>query len=78
MTAPEFDQATLDKLFSAPTFSSAFTNRSAPTPNAGVTPESTETLLKLLKENHKRFHVFFNERVCEVFFHYSSATHDMT
>ncbi|CAE6491865.1 unnamed protein product [Rhizoctonia solani] len=62
MTAPEFDDSLLEKLFPAPTFSSAFTSPSAPTPNAGITPESTATLRRLLIENHKRFHIFFNEK----------------
>jgi hypothetical protein len=63
MVAPDFDDALLEKLFPAPTFSSAFASPSAPTPNAGITPESTATLRRLLKENHKRFHIFFNDRV---------------
>lgn len=63
MTAPDFDQALLDKLYPAPTFSSASTNRAAPTPNAGITPESTEKLCELLKENHQRFHIFVDNRV---------------
>ncbi|EUC54157.1 transmembrane protein, putative [Rhizoctonia solani AG-3 Rhs1AP] len=62
MTAPEFDDALLEKLFPAPTFSSAFTSPSAPTPNAGITPESTAVLRRLLIENHKRFHIFFNDK----------------
>ncbi|KAF8597037.1 hypothetical protein BDV93DRAFT_562709 [Ceratobasidium sp. AG-I] len=62
MTTPDFDEKLLDRLFPAPSFSSAFTSKSAPTPNAGTTPESTETLRKLLKENHRRFHIFFNEK----------------
>lgn len=62
MTPPDFDDALIDKLFPAPTFSSAFTSPSAPTPNAGITPESTATLTRLLKENHKRFHIFFNDK----------------
>ncbi|KAG8769651.1 hypothetical protein FRC12_004828 [Ceratobasidium sp. 428] len=62
MTAPEFDQGLLDKLFPAPSFASAFTNPSAPTPNAGITAESSATLQRLLKENHKRFHIYFNDR----------------
>ncbi|CCO35038.1 hypothetical protein BN14_09151 [Rhizoctonia solani AG-1 IB] len=62
MTAPDFDDALLGRLFPAPTFSSAFTSPSAPTPNAGITPESTATLRRLLIENHKRFHIFFNEK----------------
>ncbi|KAG8706831.1 hypothetical protein FRC09_002178 [Ceratobasidium sp. 395] len=62
MTAPEFDQGLLDKLFPAPSFASAFTSPSAPTPNAGITAESTATLQRLLKENHKRFHIYFNDR----------------
>ncbi|KAG8701175.1 hypothetical protein FRC08_004242, partial [Ceratobasidium sp. 394] len=60
MTPPEFDQDLLDKLFPAPSFASAFTTPSAPTPNAGITPESTAALQRLLKENHQRFHTFFN------------------
>ncbi|QRV93547.1 hypothetical protein RhiJN_21565 [Ceratobasidium sp. AG-Ba] len=62
MTAPAFDQALLDKLFPAPSFASAFTSPYAPTPNAGITPDSTTTLQRLLKENHQRHHVFFNEK----------------
>ncbi|KDN34683.1 hypothetical protein RSAG8_12232, partial [Rhizoctonia solani AG-8 WAC10335] len=62
MTTPDFDDALLEKLFPAPTFSSAFTSPSAPTPNAGITPESTATLRRLLIENHKRFHIFFNDK----------------
>ncbi|KAG8689628.1 hypothetical protein FRC09_012341, partial [Ceratobasidium sp. 395] len=62
MTAPDFDQELLDRLFPAPTFDSVFTSPSAPTPNAGITPESTATLQRLLKENHRRFHVFFNHQ----------------
>jgi hypothetical protein len=68
MTAPEFDQALLDKLFPAPSFSSAFSSPSAPTPNAGITPESTAALQRLLKENHQRFHVFFNEKASPYLF----------
>ncbi|KAG8701174.1 hypothetical protein FRC08_004241 [Ceratobasidium sp. 394] len=62
MAPPEFDQDLLDKLFPAPSFASAFTSPFAPTPNAGITPESTAALQRLLKENHQRFHVFFNDR----------------
>ncbi|CAE6468221.1 unnamed protein product [Rhizoctonia solani] len=62
MSTPDFDDALLERLFPAPTFLSAFTSPSAPTPNAGITPESTATLRRLLIENHKRFHIFFNEK----------------
>ncbi|KAG8743557.1 hypothetical protein FRC11_013852 [Ceratobasidium sp. 423] len=62
MSPPDFDDALLEKLFPAPNFSSAFTSPSAPTPNAGITPESTATLRRLLIENHKRFHIFFNDK----------------
>ncbi|KAF8671484.1 hypothetical protein RHS04_08372 [Rhizoctonia solani] len=62
MTTPDFDDSLVERLFPAPTFASAFTSPSAPTPNAGVTPESTATLRRLLIENHKRFHIFFNDR----------------
>ncbi|CAE6495743.1 unnamed protein product [Rhizoctonia solani] len=62
MTAPTFDDALVEGLFPTPTFAAGFTNPAVPTPNAGVTPESTAALKRLLIENHKRFHVFFNER----------------
>ncbi|ELU38606.1 hypothetical protein AG1IA_07374 [Rhizoctonia solani AG-1 IA] len=62
MTTPDFDDSLVERLFPAPTFASAFTSPSAPTPNAGVTPESTATLRRLLIENHKRFHIFFNDK----------------
>ncbi|KAJ1299799.1 hypothetical protein OPQ81_000698 [Rhizoctonia solani] len=62
MSPPDFDEALLERLFPAPTFSSAFTSPSAPTPNAGITPESTAALRRLLIENHKRFHIFFNDK----------------
>ncbi|CUA72972.1 Oxidoreductase AflY [Rhizoctonia solani] len=59
MTAPKFDDALVDSLFPAPNFAAAFTNPAVPAPNAGITPESTAALRRLLIENHKRFHVFF-------------------
>ncbi|CAE6420615.1 unnamed protein product [Rhizoctonia solani] len=62
MTTPSFDDALVESLFPAPNFAAAFTNPAAPTPNAGITPESTAALRRLLIENHKRFHVFFNDR----------------
>ncbi|CAE6455482.1 unnamed protein product [Rhizoctonia solani] len=62
MTAPSFDDTFVDSLFPAPNFAAAFTNPAVPTPNAGITPESTAALRRLLIENHKRFHVFFNDR----------------
>ncbi|KAJ1299807.1 hypothetical protein OPQ81_000706 [Rhizoctonia solani] len=62
MTSPAFDDALVESLFPAPTFTAAFVNPAVPTPNAGITPESTAALRRLLIENHKRFHVFFNDR----------------
>ncbi|KAB5591157.1 Oxidoreductase AflY [Ceratobasidium theobromae] len=61
MTAPDFDDVLLEGLFPAPTFSPASDSPSAPKPNPGITPESTAALRRLLVENHKRFHVFFND-----------------
>lgn len=63
MTAPDFDDVLLEGLFPAPTFSPASDSPSAPKPNPGITPESTAALRRLLVENHKRFHVFFNDMV---------------
>jgi hypothetical protein len=34
----------------------------APTPLPGINYESTSSLLKALKDNHKRWHVFFNDK----------------
>ena len=34
----------------------------APIRHAGVSPESTEAVLADLKENHTRWHIFFNEK----------------
>lgn len=62
MNAPIFDDALVDSLFSAPSSAVASTNPAAPWPNAGTTPDSSATLRRLLIENHKRFHVFFNDR----------------
>ena len=33
-----------------------------PTRHAGWSPESTEAVLTNLKENHTRWHIFFNEK----------------
>lgn len=62
MTAPTFDDALVESLFPAPSFPAAFTHPAVPTPNAGITAESTAALRRLLIENHKRFHIFFNNR----------------
>ncbi|CAE7123720.1 unnamed protein product [Rhizoctonia solani] len=62
MTAPKFDDSLVDSLFPAPNFAAAFTGPAVPTPNAGITPESTAALRRLLIENHKRFHIFFNDK----------------
>ncbi|KAG8681544.1 hypothetical protein FRC11_000991, partial [Ceratobasidium sp. 423] len=62
MTTPTFDDSLVESLFPTATFPTAFTNPTIPTPNAGITAESTTALRRLLIENHKRFHVFFNNR----------------
>ncbi|KAF8598623.1 hypothetical protein BDV93DRAFT_450779 [Ceratobasidium sp. AG-I] len=72
MAAPLIDQDTLGRLFPASSSPVDFTNRPAPTPSAGITPKSTETLRELLKADHQRFHAFFNEKV---WFHNHMAHH---
>ena len=52
---------TLDELFpipSAPTVADAF----RPAYHPGHSADSAKSLVKLLKENHERFHIFFNNR----------------
>ena len=49
----------LDKLF--PIATQGGTSFS-PTQNPGVSLESAKALSHLLKENHERFHIFFNDR----------------
>lgn len=34
----------------------------APSPLAGVTYQSSEALVKLLKDNHVKWHIFFNDK----------------
>ncbi|KAI0367929.1 hypothetical protein BV20DRAFT_949395 [Pilatotrama ljubarskyi] len=59
----------LDKLYPIPSHApSAQSPRRLP----GATPESTEALLKTLKDNHFRWHIFFNEK----HFH-NHATHHL-
>lgn len=57
--APEFDHAKLDKLYTTPSHSPS---AQAPTRFSGVTPESTATLLETLRDNHVKWHIFFNEK----------------
>ncbi|KDN46735.1 hypothetical protein RSAG8_04115, partial [Rhizoctonia solani AG-8 WAC10335] len=61
MTAPTFDDALVEDLFPAPSLA-RFTNPAVPKSHPGITPESTAALRRLLIENHKRFHVYFNEK----------------
>ncbi|KAH9849119.1 hypothetical protein C2E23DRAFT_862163 [Lenzites betulinus] len=57
--APSFDQAKLDKLYPIPSHAPV---AQAPRRFPGVTPESTATLLDTLKDNHVKWHIFFNEK----------------
>lgn len=50
---------TLDALFPAPFQSgSSF----SPTQNPGVTAEAGDALVRLLKDNHEKYHIYFNDR----------------
>ncbi|KAH7323331.1 hypothetical protein B0J17DRAFT_604787 [Rhizoctonia solani] len=60
MIPPDFNDALLEKLFPAPSLSTLKTGPDAAL-SAGITPESTAELRRLLIEGHKRFHVFFVE-----------------
>ncbi|CAE6495734.1 unnamed protein product [Rhizoctonia solani] len=62
MTAPTFDDSLVESLFPAPSFAAEFASPAAPVPKPypGITPESTVALRRLLIENHKRFHVYFD------------------
>ncbi|CAE6468158.1 unnamed protein product [Rhizoctonia solani] len=60
MAAPVFDNALVDTLFPAPSFFGSFASPMSSKLYPGITPESTNTLRRLLVENHKRFHVFFD------------------
>ncbi|KAG5634320.1 hypothetical protein H0H81_002425 [Sphagnurus paluster] len=48
---------TLDDLFPAP---SGRLSRTAPNTLPGITPQSTEALRQILKDSHRRWHVFFD------------------
>ncbi len=57
--APEFDHVKLNKLYTIPSHSpSALAPKWCP----GVTPESTALLLETLRDNHVKWHMFFNEK----------------
>lgn len=51
-------QEQLDALFPTP---SPSPSGIAPTRLPGYDCQTTETLLELLKDNHKRYHIFFND-----------------
>ncbi|EJD01363.1 uncharacterized protein FOMMEDRAFT_111131 [Fomitiporia mediterranea MF3/22] len=53
-------EKTLDALFPLPTPPTVVGY--APTHFPGFTSDSAKSLVKLLKENHERFHIFFNEK----------------
>ncbi|KAF8748601.1 hypothetical protein RHS01_10716 [Rhizoctonia solani] len=48
MATLDFDDSLVERLFPAPIFASTYTSSSAPTPNAGITPDSTAALRRLL------------------------------
>ncbi|KAF8903483.1 hypothetical protein CPB84DRAFT_1678024 [Gymnopilus junonius] len=50
------------KLFPPPEYQNVVKNPLAPRTWPGVTPDSTKTLQAILTDNHKRWHVFFNDR----------------
>lgn len=49
----------LDTLFPLPSLPPSALS---PIPGPGVTRESAEALVRLLKENHTRFHCYFNDK----------------
>ena len=51
--------STLDFLFPTP---SAPPSPLSPSHGSGISPQSTGALQKVLKDNHERWHIFFNER----------------
>ncbi|CAE6470656.1 unnamed protein product [Rhizoctonia solani] len=62
MNSPIFDDALVDSMFPVSSFAGVSINQAAPWSSAGITPESIAALRRLLLENHKRFHVFFNDK----------------
>jgi len=52
-------QPSLDSLFPTP---STPPSLSAPARWSGITPQTVEVLRKVLKDNHERWHIFFNDR----------------
>lgn len=57
--APTFDESKLDRLYPIPAHAPS---AQAPRRFPGVTPESTATLLETLRDNHVKWHIFFNEK----------------
>lgn len=53
------DEKTLDALFPLPVTSD---QPYAPVLSPGQSADSAKALVETLKENHRRFHIFFNER----------------
>ena len=51
--------ADLDALFPIPPADPPFP--ASPSKNPGYSAESTQTVLECLKDNHKRWHIFFND-----------------
>jgi hypothetical protein len=47
-----------DFLFPTPTLPP---NLAAPARLSGITPQTVETLKKVLKDNHEHWHIFFND-----------------
>lgn len=56
---PKIPQETLDALFPLTVDKP---RDSIPFPYPRASAESARTLVKLLKENHEQFHIFFNDR----------------
>lgn len=50
------------ELFPLPSFVPPLTNIPVPRTWPGITTASTAAVQALLKENHEKYHVFFNER----------------
>lgn len=50
---------TLDSLFPTP---AAPPDLAAPARWSGITPKTVEVLKRVLKDNHERWHIFFNDR----------------
>ena len=53
------DRSTFDSLFPTPAGPPVL---AAPARWPGITPKSVEVLKKVLKDNHERWHIFFNDK----------------